>query len=218
VKNVGDNTEPVGRFHYAALLRNRLQVVTSWQVSSGSREVLARVAHLLGRASQGISADIWSVATETTTVEIILHGPGALRLRWCRDDRYTCDGKAHCDDETQRPCTCPPSLPERRTATRHGRGCEPQVEVFFQLAQDPALGMFTFASGSWSFAEQVINARNALQANNQPTRARLSLRRTHHRLYSGRTITYTKPALTLVGNTLSEATSRGIASEPQAGR
>jgi hypothetical protein len=59
--------------------------------------------------------------------------------------------------------------------------------------------MFTFVSGSWSFAEQVINARNALHANSQLTRARLSLWRTYHRLHSGRTLTYTRPALALVG-------------------
>ena len=197
--NTGDNTEPVGRFHYATLLRNRLQVITSWQVSADDRQVLARVAHLLGRASQDIGADIWSITTETTTIEVILHGPGALRLRWCRDGCHTCDGKVQSDNGTQRSCMCPPSLPERRTATRHGRGCEPRVEIFFRLAQDPALGIFTFASGSWSLAEQVINVRTVLQADSQPTRARLSLRRTHHRLYSGRTLTYTRPVLVVVG-------------------
>jgi hypothetical protein len=199
--NAAGNTEPVGTFHYATLVRNRLrlQVVASWQVSCEDREVLARVAHLLGRASPGIGSDARSITTETTTVEIVLHGPRALCLLWCRDDRSTCDGKTHCDEGTEHPCTCPPSLAERRTATRHGRGCEPRVEVFFQLAQDPALGIFTFTSGSWSFAEEVINARNALYANGQPTRARLSLWQTYHRLSSGRTLTYTRPTLALVG-------------------
>jgi hypothetical protein len=198
VTKMGDNTEPVGRFHYATLLRSRLQVTASWQVSADNCEVLARVAHLLGRASQGIGADTCSVTTATKTLDIILHGPGALRLSWCRDGRHTCDGDVQCNYGTQRSCTCPPSLPERRMATRHGRGCEPRVEVFFQIAQDPALGMFTFVSGSWSFAEQVINARNVLQANSQLTLARLSLRRADQRLYSGRPIAYTRPALALV--------------------
>jgi hypothetical protein len=58
--------------------------------------------------------------------------------------------------------------------------------------------MFTFVSGSWAFAEQVINVRNVLHANGQSTLARLSLRRTNERLYSGKTITYTRPALALV--------------------
>jgi hypothetical protein len=58
--------------------------------------------------------------------------------------------------------------------------------------------MFTFVSGSWAFAGQVINVRNVLHANGQSTLARLSLRRTNERLYSGRTITYTRPALALV--------------------
>jgi Recombination directionality factor-like len=198
--DAGDDAEPVGRFQYATLLRNRFQVATSWQVSSGNCEVLARVAHILGRAPHDISAEICSLPTETTTVEIILEGPDALRLRWCRDGLHSCDGKVQCNDGMQRSCTCPPSLPERRKVTRHGHGCEPRVEVFFQLAQDPALGTFTFASGSWYFAKQVINAHKVLQANGQPARARLSLRRTDQRLYSGRTITYTRPVLTLVGN------------------
>lgn len=216
VTNAGDSSEPVGRFHYATLLRNRLQVITSWQVSADDYQVRARVADLLGRASQDIGADILSITTETTTIEVILHGPGALRLRWCRDGCRTCDGKVQSDNGTQRSCMCPPSLPERRTATRHGRGCEPRVEVFFRLAQDPDLGVFTFASGSWSLTEQVINARISLQADSQPTRARLSLQRTLHRLYSGRTLAYTRPVLAVVG-TSPGATSRRMASEPQAG-
>jgi len=38
----------------------------------------------------------------------------------------------------------------------------PNIEMFFRLRHDPALGLFAFVSGNWSFAEQAIMAKAAL--------------------------------------------------------
>jgi hypothetical protein len=190
---------PVGCFHYATLLRNRPQILATWRVSSTRPAVPNRVAELLGGTPQHLGGNTWSVTTNTTTADILLPDPGALRLRWCRDARHTCDGSVQRDQETQRPCTCPPYLPERRMATRHGHACEPQVEVIFRLSEDPALGLFCFASGSWSLAEDAIRAMETLRAYRGPARARLHLHRAPCTLAAGQVITCTTPTLIVLG-------------------
>jgi hypothetical protein len=54
------------------------------------------------------------------------------------------------------------NLIDRKAAVRRGRGCVPNIEMYFRLSHDPALGLFTFTSGNWSFAEQAIKAKAAL--------------------------------------------------------
>jgi hypothetical protein len=72
------------------------------------------------------------------------------------------------------------------------------VRLRFRLLEDPALGTLVFTSGNWAFAEQASKALASLRRDPRPTCARLSLHRTPHRLPNGTTITYTRPALTLV--------------------
>jgi hypothetical protein len=72
------------------------------------------------------------------------------------------------------------------------------VRLWFRLLEDPGLGTFSFSSGNWAFAEQASNTLASLRCDRGPTCARLSLQRTPHRLLSGTTITYTRPALVLV--------------------
>jgi hypothetical protein len=78
----------------------------------------------------------------------------------------------------------------------------PNIEMFFRLRRDPALGLFTFISGNWSFAEQAIMAKAALGRLAGPTQVQLSLKQTCHTLHRGREVNYTRPTLALVGAVL----------------
>jgi hypothetical protein len=153
-----DADQVAGRFHYATLLRNRPEVLATWRIASNLPLVLDHIAEQLGGSPRHVGGDTWSVTTTSIAVDILLTDPGALRLRWHRDARHSCDGRTQCRYTTQRPCACPSTLEERRMATRQGRGCEPQVDMLFRLLQDPTLGAFCFTSGRWSFAE-VIHTR-----------------------------------------------------------
>ena len=74
----------------------------------------------------------------------------------------------------------------------------PNVEMSFRLRQDPTLGLFTFISGNWSFAEQAIMAKAALGRLAGPARAQLGLKQTCHALHGGREANYTRPTLALL--------------------
>src|SRR5438034_3792752 len=183
VANADDEAAPVGRFHYAAVIRSRLRILSTWRVSADDPSVLDRVAELLGGTSPEFDGNGVSLITNATMVEVaLIRSSDPVRLRWSRDARRTCDGRIQGDQDGFQPCVCPPSLAERRTATRHGRGCEPRVAVVFRLLQAPALGSFTFVSGSWSLAEDAMRAVEALRGYGQPVRAQLRLHRVPYTL------------------------------------
>jgi hypothetical protein len=193
-----DADQVVGRFHYATLFRNRPEVLATWRIASNQPLVLDHIAEQLGGSPQHVDGDAWSVTTTSVAVDILLPDPGALRLRWHRDARHSCDGQTQCQYSTHRPCVCPPTLQERRMATRQGSGCEPQVDMLFRLLQDPALGAFCFTSGSWSFAEEATEALQALCTHRRHAHARLDLLRVSYTLASGQRICCTRPTVTFL--------------------
>jgi hypothetical protein len=200
VASTDHDTKCVGSFHYAALIRSRPRVLTTWRVSSDEPSVLDRIAELLGGASHGFEGNTLSLITGATTVEIaLIRSADAVRLRWCRDSRHTCDGRIQGGGHACQPCVCPLSLAERRRVTRQGRGCEPRVAVVFRLLEAPALGNFAFASGSWRFAEDAARAVDALRASRWPVRAQLHLHRAPYTLATGQVISCTTPRLTVLG-------------------
>jgi hypothetical protein len=140
---------------------------------------------------------VWNVVIETATVEVVLSGAHALRVRWRRDGcGRRCDGS---EQDKEKGCSCASlNLIDRKAAVRRGRGCVPNIEMYFRLSHDPALGLFTFTSGNWSFAEQAIKAKAALGRLAVPTRIQLGLKRTCHTLHRGRGVNYTKPTLALL--------------------
>jgi hypothetical protein len=200
VANSEHEAAAVGRFHYATLIRSCPRILATWRVSSDDPSVLDRVAELLGGTSHEFDGNTLSLTTDATAVEItLIHPADAVRLRWCRDGEHTCDGRVQRNQDACQPCVCPPSLAERRRATRHGHGCEPKVCVAFRLSQAPALGSFTFASGSWRLAEDAARAVEALRASRGPVRAQLRLHRVPYTLASGQVIACTTPRLTVLG-------------------
>jgi len=197
--NSAADAAPAGRFHYAALLHSRPQVLTTWRVSSDDPLVLDRIAVLLGGTPQHDASNTWQLITDAATIDIVLHGPHTVRLRWCRAARHACDGTVQRNHQAQQPCTCPPSLAARRVATGHGRGCEPVVAVRFRLSQDPDFAAFSFVSGRWSLVEDAISALEALACYRTPAYARLGLHRAPFVLSSGQVLMCTTPMLTVLG-------------------
>jgi hypothetical protein len=78
----------------------------------------------------------------------------------------------------------------------------PNIEMSFQLVDDPTLGVFTFVSGNWSFAEQAVVTEAVLGNLAVPTLIQLGLKQTHHILRGGRSVTYTRPTLAVLGPSL----------------
>jgi len=81
----------------------------------------------------------------------------------------------------------------------------PNIEISFQLVQDPTLGMFTFVSGNWSFAEQAVMTEAVLGSLAVPTLIQLGLEQTPQVLRGGRSVTYTRPTLTVLGTSLPDS-------------
>jgi hypothetical protein len=197
--------EAIGRLGFGLLRNGRPETLTTWRISARDPEIVARVAVLFrGMPRKSTDADeyAWHVVTETAMVEVILSGPHALQVCWRRDGLgRQCDGPeqgkgAHCS------CGSLRSLAERKAAARRGHGCVPNIEMSFQLVHDPTLGMFTFVSGNWSFAEQAVMTEAVLGNLAAPTLIQLGLKQTRHVLRGGRSVTYTRPTLAVLGTSL----------------
>ena len=200
-----DGAQAVGRFGFGLLRNGRPGTLSTWRVSVTTPEIVARVTILFGgMPPKSIDADkfAWQVITEAVTVDVVLSGPPALRVHWRRDScGRRCDGP---DQSKRAECSCASLglLADRKAAVRQGDGCVPNIEMSFRLRHDPALGLFTFTSGNWSFAEQAIVAKAALGRLAGPTRVQLGLRQTCHALHGGREVNYTRPTLALLGAVL----------------
>jgi hypothetical protein len=194
-------TELVGRFHYATLVRSHPRVLGTWLVTSSDACIVGQVAELFGGAlpSNHDGGQELYVITGASEVDVLLAGPEALDVDWRRQPGHVCDGGVQNDQRGSRPCECPSDLDDRRTAARAGHGCRPRARACFRLLQSPELGTFTFSSGNRAFAEQASRALISLRCDSRPICARLSLQRTPHRLRSGTTIAYTRPTLVLLG-------------------
>jgi hypothetical protein len=195
--------EVVGRLHYTTLVRNRPRTLAIWRVTTTSLFTADGVARLLGgKVQQDPTSDLTEILTTTSTVGILLEGPGSLDIGWQRDDRSTCDGATQAD---RQPCICPADFAQRRAAAKQGYGCRPRAEVRFRLQDFQMEGEFDFMSEDWSFVELVTMTQTALSNWDAgcPVRARLDLRRslhTLHTLHSGIVLPYTRPVIMLLSD------------------
>jgi hypothetical protein len=197
------SAEAIGHLRYgvvdAHVSNSRPRVLDTWLVTLREARHVGRVVDLLGGVPAGShdNGQAQYVITDAQEVGILLGGPQDLDIGWHRQLGHACDGSSQRDRRGRRPCACPLDLVDRKAATRAGGGCRPRVWLWFRLLDDRELGTFSFASGNWAFVEEVSNALASPRGNHGPTCARLSLQRTPHRLRSGSTITYTRPALVL---------------------
>jgi hypothetical protein len=179
------------------MVRHRPRTLGTWRVTTTSWPTADHVAQLLGgHARQDPATGHPELLTAASTVGILLEGQDAVRIGWQRSVHGTCDGATQDDSQ---PCACPAGLAARRAAAKRGHGCRPRAEVRFALADDPAAGVFGFASEDWSFAELAGTLRDVLDGSRAPMRARLGLERTLHRLGSGRVLACTRPVIASVG-------------------
>lgn len=194
-----DNTGVIGRFHYATVLRNRPQVLTTWRVTSDDLPVLDRVAELLGGTSRPADQKAFEIITRTSTVDVLFASHRAVQVRWSHNrPAHICNGATQQDGQTKRRCMCPSSFAERKVAARRGVACHPHVEVWFRLAQRPTLGIFAFTSGNWLFTEECMNVCETLRGLNRVANAQLDLTGASAMLRSGRLVTCTRPTLTVL--------------------
>jgi hypothetical protein len=193
-------TKLVGRFHYTTLVRNRPRTLGTWRVTTTSLLTANRVARLLGgHVEQLYARGVAEIMTDSSTIDILLAGPGALDIGWQHTDRNTCDGATQDD---RQPCICPADLVRRRAEAKQGYGCRPHAEVRFRLQDDQTAGVFDIASDDWSFVEflTAILAAVTSRETRRPVKARVGLQRTLHTLHNGIVLPYTHPYIKLLGD------------------
>jgi hypothetical protein len=194
-----------GRFRFGLLLDDRPHILITWRVVTSNDRIARQVARLLGgepRPGRNAGHGIYEVVTQVAVVDIILAGPVALEVAMVLRDGdkvlATCDGRARRSEEGQCSCECPSAFAARRRAAGEGRGCEPSTRIYFRLACCPALGSFTFSSGSWSVAEQAAGLASVLTRTGGPAHARLGLERKSWRASTAGEVCYMRPKLAMV--------------------
>jgi hypothetical protein len=207
----------VGRFRSGHQINNRPAALTEWRVTTGDPEVASEVHDLLGGDApqewEAKGEDNIEVFTASSSVDIILEGTGALRQRmvlWGRNGKpiSVSDG-ATLEDGTPDP-DAHLTFQERKAKAREGVGAEPQIEVFFRLAEAPDLGIFKFQTASWSMAQDLARdfVDDALadavgDSAEGKAKARLSLEHVEFTAKNGpragQLVSYTKPVLTIRG-------------------
>lgn len=207
----------VGRFRSGYTNRNRPVALTEWRVTTGDPDVADYILETLGGQEvsewEATGEDGLQVFTEAKSVDILLHGPKALRQKmvlWSRQGKIIRSGDGQTlDDGTPDP-DAHLTLAERKEKAREGTGAEPNISVFFRLAANPDLGIFEFRTGSWSMASDLAYNRTAEELEDlsedhdgAPIRARLTLEAVSFTAKNGpragQTVSYTKPVLSILG-------------------
>lgn len=201
----------VGRFRSGYQVHGRPQALDAWRVTSDDPEVTERIAAMFGGDPQEWDAkgsDNQEVFTEAKSVDIILHGPKALRQRmvlWSRNGKliFESDGETQANGDPDPDADL--SFAERKAKARDGIGPEPSIELTFRLADDPDLGIFRFQSGSWSLASDIAHdgVDVELEEIDGPTLATLELEHVSfvakNGPRAGQTVSYTKPRIRIKG-------------------
>jgi hypothetical protein len=211
----------VGRFRSGHQVGNGARkkpvALQEWRVTTGDPDVAEKIQGLLGGDEpaewEATGEDNLEVFTTSPEVEIILEKASALRqamILWGRNGNIIrkSDGETIEYPEDQKGNPDPQagqSLQERKAEAKAGTGSEPQIEVYFRLAEEPDLGIFKFQSGSWSMVSDL--AYNGTQEEiedlfadgAESVRATLGLEEVSFEAKSGpmagKTVTFTKPVL-----------------------
>lgn len=200
-----------GRFHTGRLSKGLPQALDAWRVTTDDAEVAARVAGFLGGEPQpndgtGAAGLAYEVLTSRESVRVLLDGPDAvaahLVLWGSTGIIHQCDGVEFLSPEERQgqPCGCPPLLEDRKLAARDGRGPMPSVDITFQIAAAPELGLFHFMTASWQMAAQLSDLTDALERVNGPAVCDLTIELVVYTTKAGRSVCYRKPAVTVLGS------------------
>jgi hypothetical protein len=202
--------QPIGRFsgriHYDALVNGHTRIMPTWLLTTSYPDVATRIATLFSREPQvdgNGSERLYQVLTDHAELDVLLDGPQAIQVRMVRRHGSTlmrcCNGRTQRTAFGKQPCQCPPTVKGRWQAAKAGHGCEPLVQVAFQLAADPTVGRFLLASATWPFADHATSVRATLrQQQHRPVCARLSIDRTLQTTSCGTTFAYSRPTISLL--------------------
>ncbi|MFI8341284.1 hypothetical protein ACIF8W_14575 [Streptomyces sp. NPDC085639] len=192
------------------LSEGRPQALDSWRVTTDDADVAARVASFLGGEPQpnegGGGGLAYEVLTSRESVRILLDGHAAVAsrmvLRGSKGIIHECDGVEFLSPEERQgqPCGCPPLLEDRKLAARDGRGPMPSVDITFQIAAAPELGLFHFMTASWQMAAQLSDLTDALERVNGPAVCDLTTELVVYTTKAGRGVCYRKPVVTVLGS------------------
>lgn len=211
----------VGRFRSGHQINNRPAALNEWRITTGDPEVADAVHELFGGdAPQDWEAkgeDNIEVFTASKEIDVILEGSKALRQKmvlWSRAGKLVQSGDGQTIDYPEEKAGPDPdaalSFQERKAKARDGIGAEPQIEVYFRLADDEDLGIFKFQTGSWSMASDLAYADVEgeladLAADSESGKVKATLKLEEVSFVAkngpraGQTVTYTKPVLKIVG-------------------
>ncbi|CCQ44297.1 putative uncharacterized domain protein [Pseudarthrobacter siccitolerans] len=210
----------VGRFRSGHQLNGRPAALKEWRITTGDPEVADEIHALFGgdapQTWEAKGEDNIEVFTASNKIGIILESANALRQKmvlWSRAGKLIQSGDGQTIDypEDRKGEPDPDahlSFQERKAKARDGFGAEPQIEVYFRLAENPDLGIFKFQTGSWSMASDL--AYNGVEdeladliADHGKAKAILELEEVSfvakNGPRAGQTVSYTKPVLTLKG-------------------
>lgn len=207
----------VGRFRSGYQLNDRPQALTEWRVTTGDPEVAAAIFEELGGDApqewEARGEDNLEVFTASKSIDVILDGPKALRQKmilWGRNGKPILSGDGETLDDGSPDPDAHLTFAQRKEKARAGTGAEPQIEVFFRLAENPDLGIFKFQTGSWSLASDLayngtVDDLEDLAADSETGKVRAVLKLEEVSFVAkngpraGQTVNYTKPVLTLKG-------------------
>ena len=143
----------VGRFRSGHQLNGRPMALSAWRVTGADPVALETISDMMGGSEEKPerwdtkSDETYEVFTTSTSVDIILDGPGAVKtsmVLWGRKTRIReCDGVSQ-TDEAASDCACPSDIRERKEAAKNGTACEPSIQVYFRMAANPELGKLRF--------------------------------------------------------------------------
>lgn len=197
----------VGRFRSGHQINGRPMALSAWRVTGADPVALETIGELMGGAEKPErwdtkSDETYETFTTSTSVDILLDGPGSVRtgmVLWGRKTKIReCDGVVQ-TDEAGSDCACPSDIRERKEAAKQGTACEPSIQIYFRMEADPELGKLKFFTGSWSMAKEIGQAEAQLEDINGPARATLSLELVSFTTRDGKDITFTKPVLVVHG-------------------
>jgi hypothetical protein len=196
----------VGYIHGGMMTKTKPLSLSQWRFTSDDPDVAARIAELFGGQPEEWETEKSNnlqVLTESTSIDLILDDPSALRSRmvlWGRKGViHACDGMYFVDGvEIGQPCGCPAEFAARKAQAERGTGPQPEITVKARLAEDEELGFFLYRTSSWTLTRELHEVENAIaEAAEGGARIRVTLRLEHVQFTTkkGQNVDFHRPVL-----------------------
>ncbi|WAL70512.1 hypothetical protein OU787_02760 [Kitasatospora sp. YST-16] len=179
-----------------------------WCFITGSRESAVAVASALGgrldEADPRGSSPASMVRTGAHSLSITMHGAESISFRMVhrgvrgsgkvRADHRNCHRPAALEVKQ---CGRGTGLAEQRSAARSGHGAKPEIKIAFRLTEAPSLGVFEFATSSWTLAGMLEPVLRAFSGGRASLRCELRIESRGFETSDGVQVTYHEPVLVL---------------------